>query len=211
MNDVQRVSRTIYSNSRLEIEFFMYLPTGTFIGKEKTSIQLNYNPTIFIRYKKNQYVSEEYDYMKAAYKITPKNLYWVIDFFNEIMKWFYDDKYRDLFLVDNNEKLIFNADYKNLTLVTQKNDYDSQIMRAIPTIVSLGEKISEGAHIYINTTNYCVPLTYQEITTIFNLLKDISFTNEVCATLLTYQYVQSHNAYASASSYTTGTYKSPFN
>ena len=64
MAEVQRISRSIYSNNRLDIDFFMYLPTGT-LGKDNTSIQINYNPTIFIRYRKNQYVSEEYDFSKA--------------------------------------------------------------------------------------------------------------------------------------------------
>ena len=80
--------------------------------------------------------SEEYDYSKAAYKITPRNIYWVIRFFNTIMKWFYDDEYSDLFLENEDGKLIFNADYKNLSASTKQSEYDTQILKAIPSMVS---------------------------------------------------------------------------
>lgn len=107
---IERVTKKIFGNSRMELEFFMYLPNGVYTNPEKSSISINCNPVLYLRCKKNKYVTEEWDYMKSSFKINPRNLYTVIKFFNTIMGWFYDDKYSDLFLVDENGKLIFNAD-----------------------------------------------------------------------------------------------------
>lgn len=208
---IERVTKKIFGNSRMELEFFMYLPNGVYTNPEKSSISINCNPVLYLRCKKNKYVTEEWDYMKSSFKINPRNLYTVIKFFNTIMGWFYDDKYSDLFLVDENGKLIFNADYNKLSVSTPRGDYDQFIMQAIPTVVTLGDKLYEGIHLYINRSLYCIPLTYQEVSIIFGILKDFSFTNEINNVLLSYAYIVKNNAFTAGDRYTIGgNGKTPF-
>lgn len=195
MPEIQKVKRMLYINSRMELEFFMYLPSGIRSGAAKNTLSVNVNPLIYLRYKPPKNVTQEYDYTKAAYKITPKNLYSVIKFFNTVMRWFYEEKYNDLFLVNEDDKLVFNADYKNLTVKTPRGDYDTGIMQAIPTIVYIGDKEYEGIKLYVNQSIYCISLTTQEVEIIFNLLKDFKFSDEINTTLTCAKMIMTYGLY----------------
>ena len=197
MSEISKITNRIYSNSRMELEFFMYLPTGTYRTKDGTSLLINCNPILNLRYKKSDKIVSEYDYTKAAYRITPRNLYNVIVFLNTVVNWFFGDEYKDLYLENENGDLIFNADYNKLSASTRKGDYDQQIMQAIPTIVRYGDKLCEGIHLYVNKSEYCIPLVYHEVATIFGLLKDFNFTAEVTNTILCYQYIIENQAFVS--------------
>lgn len=182
-----KIVRKIYSNSRMELEFFMFLPSIVAPTQGVTTANVSYNPILNLRYKQNKNLTEEFDYSKATFKITPKNFYMVIKFFNNIMKWFYDDQYESLFLLDSENNLIFNADYNKLHESTPKGDFDTCMMQAIPSIVKYGDRTFEGIHLYINTSTYCIPLTYQEVSSIFGILKDFSFQSEINATLIAFE------------------------
>lgn len=191
-NSVQKITEKILSNSRMELEFFMYLPSGYWQSRDHSTVSMNINPILTIRYKQNKKIASEYDYTKAGYKITPKNLYHVVKFFNNAMKWFYDDKYKDIFL-NNDGHLMFNADYKKEHVSMPTNDYSQQFMQAIPSVVQIGDKVYEGLHLFINKTAYCIPLTYEEVSTLFGVLKNFSFSEEVAMVIAAYQYIESHN------------------
>lgn len=193
MSDM-KITRKIYTNSRMELESFMHTPTGTYTGKDRGTMNISSVPLLFLRYKKPKNITEEYDYSKAAFKITIRNLYEVIRFFNGIMKWLFDDEYKDLFLTNDNGDLVFNADYNKLSISTHRGDYDQCIMQAIPSIVRIGDKTYEGINLYINTSRYCVSLTYQEVSILFGILKDFSFTEEAILLLNTYEYIIKNNA-----------------
>lgn len=199
-NEVNKLTSKIFGNSRLDMDFFMYLPTGT-AGANGDTITVNCNPVLYLRYKPPKNISQEYNFSKAAYKVTPKNLYHVIKFFNTIMKWFFDDQYSDLYLLNENNELVFNADYNKLSISTHRGDYDTCIMQAIPTVVKLGDKSYEGINLYINTSTYCAPLTFQEVSIIFGILKDFSFSEEVTKLITCYNYIKTYNSYSSGRDY----------
>ena len=193
--EFDKIVRKIYSNSRMEIEFFMFLPSIVVSQQGGTAANISYNPVLNLRYKPNKNLTEEFDYTKSTYKITPKNFYAVIKFFNNIMKWFYSDEYESLFLMDSENTLIFNADYNKLHESTPKGDFDTCIMQAIPSIVKYGDRTFEGIHLYINTSTYCVPLTYQEVSSIFGILKDFSFQDEIIANLTAFEIAMKTNRF----------------
>ena len=188
---VEKLTKMEYTNSRMELEFFMYLPSVLEVGKSGTG-QTQVNPSLFLRCRKNSKISEEYDYAKAAYKITPRNLYDVIKFFNVTINWFYDDKYNDLFVRDEEGKLIFNADYNKLSVSTPRGMYDTCVMQAVPTVIRFGDQAYEGIHLYINTSTYCIPLTFQELGVVFEILRHFSFYEEMTFLLTTYQWALSN-------------------
>ena len=171
----------------------MFLPTitPTFNG----TVSINCNPVLNLRYKPSKTVKEEFDYTKATYKINPRNIYSTIKFFNNIVKWFYDDKYESLFLMGEDGNLIFNADFNKLSESTKMGAFDNCIMQAVPAVVQYGDKLYEGIHLYVNTSNYCISLTFQEVTMLFDILKNFSFADEVTSTLTSYRYALEYKRY----------------
>ena len=208
-NHVRKITYNLLTNSRLDLDFFMFLPMATWLSKDKTSIKLNLNPVIYLRYKQPKFVSE-YDYTKASYKITPRNIMDVIKFFNQTVKWLFGEEYKDLFLYNDNGELIFNADYGKLHATLATNDYNNQFMQAIPAIVKLGDKTYEGIHLFVNKSNYCIPLTYQEVTMLFGVLKDFSFSETTSMVLAAYQYIEAHEAIEAQGPLSQGKIKTPF-
>ena len=206
--EVEKLTKTLYTNSRLDLEFFMYLPT-IFITSGKTGI-LSSNPVLYLRYRQNRKLTEEYDYAKAAYKITPRNLYHVIKFFNTILNWFYDEKYADLFLMNEEGRLVFNADYNKLCERTPMWDYDSCIMTAVPTIVEYGDKLYEGVHLYINRQVNCIALTYKELGELFGILRDFSFPMYETMVVSEYQLTMAEGRFDTGRFNANGTLKTPF-
>lgn len=192
-NPVQKITERLLSNSRMELDFFMYLPTGYWGSRDHSTVSMNVNPILTIRYKQNRRIAAEYDYAKAGYKITPRTLYHAVKFFNKTMKWFYDDKYKDIFLYNEDGQLMFNADYKKEHVSMPTNDFSQQFMQAVPSVVQIGDKIYEGIHLFVNKTAYCIPLSYEEVSTLFGVLRNFSFSEEVAMLLAAYQYSESHN------------------
>lgn len=180
----------------MELELFMFLPSIIQSSNSSTAT-LNCNPVLNLRYKPSKTVREEFDYAKATYKINPRNIYSVVKFFNNIVKWFYDDKYESLFLVGEDGNLVFNADFNKLSESTKLGTFDNSIMQAIPAVIQYGDKLYEGIHLYVNTSNYCISLTYQEVTMLFDILKNFSFANEVSSTLAAYRYALEYKRYES--------------
>jgi len=203
----KKLTDRLLSNSRMDLEFFMYMPEGNWTSRDHTTVSLHLNPVIYLRYKPPKNYSSEYDYGKAAYKISPKNLYQVIKFFNTTITWLFGDKYTDLFLYNDEGRLIFNSDYKTLHVTMPTSDYTQQYMQAIPAVVEIGNKIYEGINLFINKTNYCIPLTYEEVSMVFNILKDFRFSEEVSMILTAYQYIETHNAFTES---LPGKIKTPF-
>ena len=203
MKDIA-LNHTLFKNNRIHVSSFMGLPKGMWSNSNKTGIYLDIYPMIFIRCQQNSMISEEYDFKKAQYKVDVKNQYSIIKFFNKIVDWFYGDQYDSLFVVDENQRIVVNADFKSLHLNTKRIDLSNQVLKAVPAIVELGGVTYEGIQLYINEFKYCVPLTYQEVNQIFNIIKTFSFYEEASSLLQAYQILKSENRI------TNREYKTPF-
>ena len=203
---IDKLNRKIISNSKYDLELFMYLPSISISQSNTASV--SFNPILNLRHKPSKSLTEAYDYSKSTFKITPRNLFTIINFFNNIMKWFYDDNFSDLFLNDENGNIIFNADYNKLSESTPRGDFDQCIMQAVPTIVQYGDRMYEGIHLYINSVSNCITLTYQEVTSLFSVLKDFSFPNEVVNMITAYEYAKNNNRYMDSFNYSNK--KNPF-
>ena len=195
MARIQKLNRKILSNSRFSLDFFMYTPYGSFTTKDNTSIYLNYNPVLLLKYIPPKYAATQYDYSKATYKITPRNIYKVIKMFNELMKWMYSEEYNDLYMLDNDNNLIFNSDYAKLQTSVTPGMYDQCYIKAYPTVVDLGGKKMEGVNLLINETTHIISLTHEEVALIFNILKNFNFTREVICALEVFRYIEQEKSY----------------
>lgn len=186
-----KLVETIYTNNRMLMEFFMPLPEATYTNKDKDGVRFFHSPIIQIRCKVSDSTRDIYDYMKAAFSVTVNNHLEVIKFFNTLMKWLFDDEFNDLFLMGPTNELMFNSDYKSLkTSVMFYSRKKTDVLYGVPSIVDLGEKLYEGVNLFVNTTDYMIPLTFREVGIIFGILKEFNFSSEVTKLLLMYDYVK---------------------
>jgi carbamoylphosphate synthase small subunit len=170
----------------------MHSPKALYQDKLST-YTLNYNPVVFIKYINRNIANDSFK-NNEAFKVTPKNLYRTIKFFNTIVSWFVDTEKIDLYLKDENDNLIFNADYNKLTaIIAQKGTETAGVMKAIPTVVEINNDKFEGINLYINNLTNVVQLTVDELATIFDILKTFSFYNEMLCDIAAYEYAVKHN------------------
>jgi hypothetical protein len=87
---------------------------------------------------------------RFVFKITPQNHYKTLKFFNKIIGWFQDTNMKDLFLTDNDNKLVFNYDYKDLNASVVSSFSDNHMMRAMPDIIEYDGQQYEGIKLYID-------------------------------------------------------------
>lgn len=204
MNDI--IKRSIYRNSRYMFEFFMYAPS---VESYKTQHMVNVNPILnFVKLNSGSH-QEDYSTIKdRTFRITPRNIYSTVKFFNKILKWFYDKEYTDLFLYNDQEELVFNADYNKLYAVTSRAPSEQCMMKAIPAVIIHNEKRYEGINLFINKMDNILQLTRDEVELIMGLLKEFSFQGEVSQTLLALQFALTYNMRGGG--YTRLNQKSPF-
>ncbi len=178
-------NRTIYTGRRLELTSSLKEPEASFSDSERyRSIRVKTFPNLKISCV---------NYKKIGFIVTPKNIYRVIKFFNEIISWFYDKDKSDLFLLNNDNRLIFNGDYKQLSAVYKKGNYETSTMKAIPNVVQLStlEECAEGITLFFNSTDTYVSIPLDEVEDIFGILRDFSFTEEALLLLTTADYLDS--------------------
>lgn len=191
----ESIKRTLFSNQRISIDFFMYMPT---MLKQKSGFINSVNPILMIRWLNKKSPVSTYG-SNTFYKVTPKNLYRTILFFDKIISWFSDPSMKDLFLINESGDLVFNADYLKVKAVVGNPQYDQCVMKAIPTVVEFNAKKYEGIYLYINKVEQSVPLIVNEIEVIYDLLKTFSFQEEIVLNLMSYQYASTNNTIESDS------------
>lgn len=203
-NNEIRLKRTLYKNDRIIIEFFMYLPRCTRI---KNTVTLEYNPVVNIRYLSPVETS---NFKSTMYTVTPRNLYRVFSFFNHVLSWFVDTSMPDLYVRGDDDKLIFNGDYKDLQKKTKKRYSENQIMKAIPAVVTLYDVDYEGIILSINNETNTFPLSILELEDIFLLFKSFSFSEEVVANIQSYEFASRTGAIRDGSAFYGSKAPNPF-
>lgn len=173
MMDNINLSKSLYNGYRLSITACVSIPSVT-KGYRQNDYSISGSPVLFITYKPPK--GFDIDRKSAFFKITPKNLYRTIKFFDRAVSWFYDEDLKDLFLMGENNELIFNSDYSKLKVITDKETKTFQAMKAIPGVISYEDgKDYEGAFLYINKPEYVIPLPLAELEAILGILKHLSF------------------------------------
>lgn len=190
---VLKLNETIISTNKYSLDYFMYLPSGTWMNQEHDGIRIQHNPMLVLRCKQQRDMLV-YDFKRAGYHITVINHYQTMKFFNQIMKWLYDDAYNDLFMIRADTELVFNADYKSLQATTMNPRNPSQYLKAVPSVVQENGKSYEGVDLFVNATDYRIQLTFEEFGILFGILEDFNFSSETTKLLAMYDYVSKHHA-----------------
>lgn len=190
---VVKLNENILNTNKLSLDFFMYLPEGIWMNQTHDGIRFQHTPMLIIRCKQQSDMLV-YDYKRAGYHITVLNYYQTMKFFNQIMKWLYDDAYNDLFMIRADNQLIFNADYKSLHAITSNPKNPSQYLRAVPSVVEINGKSYEGVDLFVNTTDYRIQLSFEEFGILFGILEGFDFSSETTKMLTMFEYVIKHHA-----------------
>lgn len=173
----------------------MFAPSVEISEGSKT-YNIGYNPILRFQFAK-QFVEGGNIYDKSnAYTIYPRTIFRAIEFFNTVLSWYSDPKMKDLFLLDNDNNLIFNADYKDLHCVldirTPNTDYG--ILKAIPVLGVYGDQEPyEAAFLYMNKSTNRIILSVDEISTILGILNGFSFYEESLFCLSAFKYAKDNN------------------
>lgn len=204
------IKRTLYKSTRYVIEFFMYSPK---VAEHNSNYNIQTNPILSIRQMNSESYQEDFKTIQErSFKITPRNYYKTLKFFNNVVTWFYDDKMHDLYVYNDDDELVFNSDYNSLYLVTQKGINEQNQMKAMPTVVQFNDKKYEGIHLYVNKPSNLIILTKDEVEMVLGLLKDFSFQTEILASLMMVENAKA-NGNVNVASGNYGSYnskKSPF-
>lgn len=185
------IKRSLYRNTRYALEFFMYEPS---IENWKTVYNINVNPILnFIQLNSGSNKEDFSTIKERTYRITPRNLYRTLKFFNRILEWFHDNDKKDLFLINDDNELVFNSDYSKLSLTTPKSLNEDCVMKAMPAVIVFNEKRYEGIYLYINKTSNLISLTRDEIEMLLGFLKDFSFQDEIITCLEIMRYSKERN------------------
>jgi hypothetical protein len=170
----------------------MYEPSAT-IGKNN-NFQININPILILRYiNPNVFQESKTDFQNNSYKITPRNHYRIVKFFNDVIQWFYDKDMEDLFLTNDDNQLVFNADYNNLHLLLRPIGKDSSYLKAVPVMIENQDgKREEGICLSINIQANTIEMPLFEVEALFHALSDFNFSNEALLTMMSYASAKNH-------------------
>lgn len=145
----------------------------------KTSLTIISHPVVLFTYTPSSSMGVEFN-KAMQFKMNPRNRKNVISFFQKILNWFEDERYNDLYILDEHEnKLMINMDYRGLEARTSKGSrYDPQAMMAQPAVITEDSVQSEGCALTINMTQYTCALSNTDIESLVGILEDFSFQNE---------------------------------
>lgn len=177
------ISKNILRYGGFSLDLFFYIPIVMISRKDTPHSYFNLNPSLKIVStppKGSSYTPDR------SFKIVPKNLPLVVRFFKEIVFWFDDPKKENLFVVDDNNELAFNYDYKDLKSLLKLDTYSGvEYLKAIPDTIKRNDKeLAEGVRLMVNKQENVITLTYPELYSIYKTLERFDFTTEATMTYL---------------------------
>lgn len=195
----RNIKRIIENGPKYNLVFYMREPSV--ILTKNNSYCTSYNPRLYFSFNDKYINGTPFD-DQNKYVIYPWSIYRVIRFFNEVLEWFYDDNKKDLFLLDEDNHLIFNADYRELskTLDISFRSNSIGILRAIPTVGvrELSTEYCEGIFLYMNQSVNRIFLSKEELSNLLDILSSFSFYNETLINLEMIRYCKDESSIESS-------------
>lgn len=173
--EVQSLGRRLLQVGRFTLNSYARVPSVTAGNRMLT---IGCNPVLYIQYN----IKPEYGQPMPtdnAFRVNPRNHYRVVQFFRNILDWFEDNRYMDLFILDEGSgHLLINMDYKDTNLLVRGSRYDAQVMLAQPAVYTHDSKEAPGAAVAINRTNYAQCISDDDISALYGVLNNFSFQQE---------------------------------
>ena len=178
----EKMVETLYRSSKITLEFFMFMPE---INKWNDTYSMSPRPMLNLRKLNPSSMNDDATgFKERTFRITPSSLYRVVKFFNKIVSWFYDESMRDLFLKNEDGKLIFNGDYKDIHAYVEAGFSTVDRMKALPAAIDTENESIEGIYLMINNTENIVVLTLKEVEILLDILTQFSFRETMLTMLL---------------------------
>jgi hypothetical protein len=150
---------------------------------ELTSLNLNTSDFVFLeRLNKDREVENEKIYISYPHLFKIKRA------LKDAIKWFYDDKYENLFLIKNNE-LIYNSDFSDERIEIYGLIGNKGIILE-PDVVEIETQQYEGITMYINSEADYVHMTIDQVEALYDFFMTFNLYN---ASQLLINYVTSIN------------------
>ena len=132
-----------------------------------------------------EFISNAHDFRNKAFFLFHEAKEEFLSDMKEIINWFLDEKYQDLFFETEDGTLNINLAYKDMIKMIRENRKDYRTLYIAPALVidSLGAR-KEGVAMRINTADSEIRMTYRDFIRLYNILVDFDYGLEY-QTLLT--------------------------
>ena len=112
------------------------------------------------------------DVIKSEVYFSFPHMYFLKKFFNEIEKWFFDKKYKDLYYYNKNNELVVNKDFKKYKKI-RITDLPSNVnIIAYPSIINNNDIYEEGVTFHIEPYNTDFTLDINDFCIIYDIIKN---------------------------------------
>lgn len=156
-------------------------PFGMLSGDNGKTFNIGGNGCMLIL----EFISNAHDFKNKAFFIFHEAKEEFLSDMKEIINWFLDEKYQDLFFETEDGTLNINLAYKDMIKMIRENRKDYRTLYIAPALVidSLGAR-KEGVAMRINTVDSEIRMTYRDFVRLYNILVDFDYGLEY-QTLLT--------------------------
>lgn len=191
----EKISRVLFQTSELRLASVVSLPSFSYYKKKGTedySDPMMDKPGVFLNLiispkSRKEIIFDE----KTAFILEPE-YYEMTKAWMEALSWFSDPNMRDLFVVDDDDRLQFNTSYNTLMKSVWDSKRNPQKITVFPTLVMRGEKSFEGVMIHMRSIDIQTTLTINEFGTLVRTLQQFSFVNEQFYMTTAYIYAETH-------------------
>ena len=124
-------------------------------------------------------------------KITDRSIKRFLLTFRKSVEWFYDEEKKDLFYLDEENRVAFNHAYKELHEIYHDPFNPNLFLRILPAAVERNGSTCEGANLYINQLDTLVSVSRTELEDFLGVLVDFSFQQEAIVLMIAYLVAKS--------------------
>lgn len=191
----EKISRVLFQTSELRLSSTVSLPSFSYYkkkGSEEYSDPMMDKPDVFLNLMISPKSRKELPFEEKVAFILEPEYYELTKAWMEVLSWFYDSDKRDLFVIDDNNQLQFNAAYGTLIKVVTDSKRYPQKITVLPTLVQRGEKSYEGVMIHMRSIDIQTTLTIHEFGTLVRTLQQFSFVSEQFFMTTAYMYAETH-------------------
>jgi len=177
------LSKNIVRVGMISVDLFFFVPRVSIRRGNVVSGYLNMYPFLYITARASKGLGNTAD---RKFRLSQRDLPLVLRFFQRVEGWFNDPKLKDLFVLSENDELLFNHSY-GMLYETLKLEVPSGVstMKAIPDVIVRNDKsYAEGIRLMINKNENVASLTYDELYILYKTLEKFDFSSEVASTYL---------------------------
>lgn len=178
--NVNFIKRDICKIGYITLSSLCNMPYGSFSGENSVTFHAGGTGCLLLL----EFMTKA-DFKNRSFMISLQAKEEFLTSLKEVINWFLDQKYQDLFFETEDGLLNVNMRYKDLIKIIKEVRKDYRTLYIAPALVidSLGHR-QEGVAMRINTVDSEIRVTYRNLVRLYNVIVDIDYGMEY-QTLLT--------------------------